>query len=131
MMLIDTYQETTQQIMIRSLGISISLTSLSAIQIQEKLYRVSNKILFAESDVTYLVTPIVHSQVGRYFYLGNTNEKIRTGSILLLVTVIKQVITLVVEIEIVTLFLYTRFTIFATTGKTNIDTSNSFNITEH
>jgi hypothetical protein len=73
-----------------------------------KLYRACEIILQNHSDAAYLIEPEARSRAGGFFFLGNQDGKLINGSILIIAMIIKNVVSLASEAEIVTLFINAR-----------------------
>ena len=73
-----------------------------------KLYKASDMILKIHSDAAYLVEPEARSRAGGFFYLGDSNDQIINGSILVLAKVIKNVVSSASEAEVAALFMNAR-----------------------
>jgi hypothetical protein len=69
------------------------------------IYRASDMILQVDSDAAYLVCSGARSRMGGYFYLGNKDNKLHNGAILVLAKIIKNVMSSAAEAETGALFM--------------------------
>lgn len=65
-------------------------------------------ILQSDSDAAYLVCPQARNRAGGYHFIGNKDQQLLNGPVLIMAKVIKNVVASAAEAEVAALFMNTQ-----------------------